>query len=154
MTVDVTQNIYHATKYCICLTPSFIFYLMLRNVPITLSQIFFSNCLTSSLHQHGRLKNINCFFHMFFWVVFFCVFLNIISMLCTWSHTCWSLWSMDAISSVKCFLHSIIRMTWSSVHMLQLSITNVFFTYRILIMTLHTISAQVIIYWKLIFSAK
>ena len=61
--------------------PSFVLPLMLRRVPIKLSQTFFSTCmtsiqcLTSRSDQYGRSKNTNLFFHMFASDDgFFCVF--------------------------------------------------------------------------------
>ena len=52
--------------------PSFVFPLIFSNVPIILSQTFFSTCitsmqcLTSNFDQYGSSKNIDFFFHMFF----------------------------------------------------------------------------------------
>ncbi|BAU03058.1 hypothetical protein VIGAN_UM006300, partial [Vigna angularis var. angularis] len=61
-----------SAKSCLAFIPSLLFPLTFNKVPMTLSQTFFSTCitsiqcLTSSSHQYGSLKNIDRFFQMFF----------------------------------------------------------------------------------------
>ena len=100
--------------------PSFVLPWMLRSVPMTLSQTFFSTCITSMQcltcrsDQYGRSKKIDLFFHMqvllFF---FFWVFPNIV-------FRCWTRWMtsspVNGIGVVSCswlplnvFFQSLVR---------------------------------------------
>ncbi|BAT88755.1 hypothetical protein VIGAN_05235700 [Vigna angularis var. angularis] len=100
-----SERIPMSTKSCRSFTPSFVFPLMFSKVPTTLSHTFFSTCITSmqcrtsSLHQYGRLKNIDRFFQMFFSTVFFLCFPNTISMFLTWLYTSSPLRGLDTTSS-------------------------------------------------------